>query len=166
MVAKTVMVYSRQVIMIGHLVLKMQSMLMLTGANGMFTGIICKDISLRMKMESDRKRNEIVGYITIDIPYEPLKVGEIGYIIGEKYQGNKYSYEALKCLLHVYFTDFDLDLIEAKYNSSNKASANILHRLGFKPEALLRDRRMNFLTGEKSDMVICSITKNEFEAQN
>ena len=39
------------------LVLKMQSMLMLTGANGMFTGIICKDITLRMKMESDRKEN-------------------------------------------------------------------------------------------------------------
>ena len=50
----------------------------------------------------EKKRNEIVGYITIDIPYEPLKVGEVGYIIGEKYQGNKYSYEALKCLLHVY----------------------------------------------------------------
>jgi len=37
MVAKTVMVYSRQVIMIGHLILKMQSMLMLTEANGMFS---------------------------------------------------------------------------------------------------------------------------------
>ena len=36
MVAKTVMVYSRQVIMIGHLILKMQSMSMLTEANGMF----------------------------------------------------------------------------------------------------------------------------------
>ena len=57
MVAKTVMVYSRQVIMTGHLILKMQSMLMLTGANGMFTGIICKDITLQMKMESDRKDN-------------------------------------------------------------------------------------------------------------
>ena len=30
---------------------------MLTGANGMFTGIICKDITLQMKMESDRKDN-------------------------------------------------------------------------------------------------------------
>ena len=57
MVAKTVMVYSRQVIMTGHLILKMQSMLMLTGANGMFTGIIYRDITLRMKMESDRKDN-------------------------------------------------------------------------------------------------------------
>ena len=30
---------------------------MLTGANEMFTGIICKDITLQMKMESDRKDN-------------------------------------------------------------------------------------------------------------
>lgn len=36
MVVKTVMVYSRQVIMIGHLILKMQSMSMQTGANVMF----------------------------------------------------------------------------------------------------------------------------------
>lgn len=43
--------------MTGHLILKMQSMLMLTGANGMFTGIICKDITLQMEMESDRKEN-------------------------------------------------------------------------------------------------------------
>ena len=43
--------------MTSHLILKMQSMLMLTGANGMFTGIICKDITLQMKMESDRKEN-------------------------------------------------------------------------------------------------------------
>ena len=41
----------------GHLILKMQSMLMLTGANGMFTGIIYRDITLRMKTESDRKEN-------------------------------------------------------------------------------------------------------------
>lgn len=41
----------------GHLILKMQSMLMLTEANGMFTGIIYRDITLRMKTESDRKEN-------------------------------------------------------------------------------------------------------------
>lgn len=56
-VAKTVMVYSRQVIMTDPLILKMQSMLMRTEANGMFTGIIYRDITLRMKMESDRKEN-------------------------------------------------------------------------------------------------------------
>ena len=43
--------------MTGHLILKMQSILMLTGANGMFIGIICKDTTLRMKMECDRNEN-------------------------------------------------------------------------------------------------------------
>lgn len=87
----------------------------------------------------------------------------VGYVIGEKYQGNKYSYEALKYLLHIYFTEYGLYLIEAKYNASNKASEQILQRLGFKKEAVLRGRRMNFLTGERNDMVICSIDRKEMD---
>lgn len=111
----------------------------------------------------EKESNDIVGYVTFDIPYEPLKVGEVGYVIGEKYQGNKYSYEALKYLLHIYFTEYGLYLIEAKYNASNKASEQILQRLGFKKEAVLRGRRMNFLTGERNDMVICSIDRKEMD---
>lgn len=87
----------------------------------------------------------------------------VGYVIGEKYQGNKYSYEALKYLLQIYFTEYGLYLIEAKYNASNKASEQILQRLGFKKEAVLRGRRMNFLTGERNDMVICSIDRKEMD---
>ena len=109
----------------------------------------------------EKESNDIVGYVTFDIPYELLKVGEVGYVIGEKYQGNKYSYEALKYLLQIYFTEYGLYLIEAKYNASNKASEQILQRLGFKKEAVLRGRRMNFLTGERNDMVICSIDREE-----
>lgn len=88
----------------------------------------------------EKESSDIVGYVTFDIPYEPLKVGEVGYVIGEKY---------------------GLCLIEAKYNASNKASEQILQRLGFKKEAVLRGRRMNFLTGERNDMVICSIDGKE-----
>lgn len=87
----------------------------------------------------------------------------VGYVIGEKYQGNKYSYEALKYLLQIYFTEYGLYLIEVKYNASNKASEQILQRLGFKKEAVLRGRRMNFLTGERNDMVICSIDRKEMD---
>lgn len=87
----------------------------------------------------------------------------VGYVIGEKYQGNKYSYEALKYLLQIYFTEYGMYLIEAKYNASNKASEQILQRLGFKKEAVLRGRRMNFLTGERNDMVICSIDRKEMD---
>ena len=55
--AKTAMVYSRQVIMTGHLILKMQSMLMLTEANGMFTGIIYRDYLQGYNL-ADEKKNK------------------------------------------------------------------------------------------------------------
>lgn len=44
------------------------------------------------------------------------------------------------------------------------ASEKILCRLGFKKEAVLRGRRMNMSTGERNDMVICSITREEMES--
>lgn len=112
----------------------------------------------------EKGSSDIVGYVTFDIPYESLKIGEVGYVIGEKYQGHHYSYEALNYLLQVYFTDYDLYLIEAKYNASNIASEKILCRLGFKKEAVLRGRRINMSTGERNDMVICSINREEMES--
>ena len=34
----------------------------------------------------EKKSGNIIGYITVDIPYDLLKVGELGYVIAEKYQ--------------------------------------------------------------------------------
>lgn len=110
----------------------------------------------------EKKSNQTVGYVTIDIPYESLKIGEVGYVIGKKYQGDAYTYEALKFLLNMYFTKYDLYLIEAKYNESNIASGKILEKLGFKKEAVLRGRRIDGITMERNDMVVCSMTKNEY----
>lgn len=58
----------------------------------------------------EKKSRDAVGYVTVDIPYEILKIGEVGYVIGEKYQGNAYAAEALRFLLHMYFTERDLYL--------------------------------------------------------
>lgn len=111
----------------------------------------------------EKKSKCIVGYITIDITYESLKIGELGYVIGEKYQGNGYSYEAIKKILHNYFEVKNLYLVEAKYNESNIGSGKILNKLGFKKEAILRGRRIDGISKERNNMVICSITKDEFE---
>jgi len=41
---------------------------------------------------TDKKRNTVIGYITLDIPYEQLGIGEIGYIVGAKYQHQGYAF--------------------------------------------------------------------------
>lgn len=114
----------------------------------------------------EKKSRDAVGYVTMDIPYEILKIGEAGYVVGEKYQGNAYAAEALRFLLHMYFTERDLYLVEARYNASNIASSKVLDRLGFKKEAILRGRRMDGITMERNDMVVCSLTKEEFLREN
>lgn len=110
----------------------------------------------------DKKLQMIVGYITIDIPYKQLDIGEIGYVIGEKYQKKGYAFEAINCILTEYLINQKLYLIEAKCNETNNASLKLLEKLGFQVDGKLRGRRINLLTGERNDLIVLSITQNEF----
>lgn len=104
----------------------------------------------------------VVGYVTVDIPYDILKIGEVGYVIAEKYHRKGYAYEALSGIVRKYFDERDLYLIEAKYNENNIASENLLNKLGFKVDACLRERRMDGITGERNNLIVCSLKKEEF----
>lgn len=104
---------------------------------------------------------DLIGYITVDVPYELLKIGELGYVIAEKYQHCGYAYEALTCLIKRYLCDEELYLLEAKYNENNIASSKLLNKLGFQVEASLRGRRIDRVSGERNNLIVCSITKDE-----
>lgn len=112
----------------------------------------------------EKSIRQAVGYITVDIPYPQLKIGEIGYVIGEKFQKNGYASEAINSILHEYLLNRDLYMIEAKYNEHNAASANLLGKMGFHQDGRLRDRRIDLVSGNRSDLMICSITKDEYIA--
>lgn len=103
----------------------------------------------------------IIGYITVDIPYDLLKIGELGYVIAEKYQHMGYAYEALTCMIKKYLYEEELYLLEAKYNENNVASSKLLNKLGFQIEASLRGRRIDRYSGKRNNMIVCSITKDE-----
>lgn len=36
---------------------------------------------------TEKQSGACIGYVTMDIPYPQLAIWEIGYVIGEKYQG-------------------------------------------------------------------------------
>ena len=111
----------------------------------------------------DKISGNVIGYITVDIPYDLLKIGELGYVIAEKYQHMGYAYEALTCIIKKYLYEEDLYLLEAKYNENNLASSKLLDKLGFQIEASLRGRRIDRYTGKRNNMIVCSITKDEVE---
>ena len=56
----------------------------------------------------------------------------------------------------------DMYMLEAKYNISNLASGNLLKKLGFQLDGELRNRRIDITSGERKNLVICSITKEDF----
>lgn len=109
----------------------------------------------------EKKSGNIIGYITVDIPYDLLKVGELGYVIAEKYQHMGYAYEALTCMIKKYFYEEKLYLLEAKFNENNIASSKLLNKLGFQMEASLRGRRIDIYSGQRNNLIICSLTKDE-----
>lgn len=115
---------------------------------------------------TEKESGRCVGYITVTIPYTQLGIGELGYVIGEHYQRKGYAYEAVDRILRQYLVEDDLYLIEAKYQDTNAASAGLLKKLGFEVDGTLRNRRIDFLSGERRNMVVCSITGNEYKEKN
>lgn len=109
----------------------------------------------------EKESQKCIGYITIDIPYAQLGIGEIGYAVGAEYQQKGYAFEALNCMIQAYLAAKNMYMLEAKYQVNNKASANLLCKLGFQIDGELRDRRIDVETGQRVNLVICSITKKE-----
>ncbi|MCI8669186.1 MAG: GNAT family N-acetyltransferase [Lachnospiraceae bacterium] len=112
----------------------------------------------------EKDTGQPVGYVTMDIPYHQLKIGEIGYLIGERFQRKGFAGEAIAIVLYEYFMNKDLYMIEAKYMECNDGSANLLRNLGFREDGRLRERRIDFQSGDRKDLIVCSITKQEFLA--
>lgn len=110
----------------------------------------------------EKLSGEPMGYITVDIPYEFLGIGEIGYALGGKYQHRGYATEAIRAVISYLFLERELYMIEARYNENNIASGKLLDGLGFHTDGILRDRRLDRVTGERRNLVVCSITKNEY----
>lgn len=109
-----------------------------------------------------KETKECIGNITIDIPYPTLRTTELGYAIGSRYWHQGYAMEAVTGVLNYMFRKEKIHLVEAKYNENNRASENLLKRIGFQKDGILRDRRIDSKTGEWNDLVVCSITENEF----
>ena len=109
----------------------------------------------------EKESGNCIGYITVDIPYKELEIGEIGYVIGERFQNKGYAYEAINRIVQEYLFNKGLYMLEAKYNASNIASGNLLKKLGFQVDGELRNRRIDFESGERRNLVICSVTKED-----
>lgn len=86
---------------------------------------------------------------------------EIGYDLAPAYWGQGIMKEALKAVLEYGFQEMGLNRIQAIIDSKNKRSMNLVQRLGFKKEGVLRQR--SYFRGRFLDDVCFSILRKEWE---
>ena len=85
----------------------------------------------------------------------------LGYWIGEKHSRNGYMKEALNLLIPSLFIDLRLNRIEAATLEENIASKNLLKKIGFKKEGVLR--KYLKINGSWRDHILYGLLENDFK---
>lgn len=85
---------------------------------------------------------------------------EIGYELGRPYWGNGYAIEAVKAIINYGFNEMHLNRIEAFTVPEAYRSIDLLEKLGFKMEGILRE--YGYWSGKYWDENIYSLLKKEW----
>jgi len=101
----------------------------------------------------DKKTKEFIGWCGLWILNETNEI-EVGYAISPKFWGKGYATEAARRCVKYGFEELELDKIVALAFPENKASQNVMKKLGMK----------YCLTGQfyKKELVQFAITKEEY----
>lgn len=109
------------------------------------------------------KKNEIVG--AMGFHSKTHRQMPIGYWISKKYAGAGLCTAASRSLINWAFSYYeDLHMIELKAATENLPSRRVAEKLGFKCEAVLRDRE--WLYNRFVDHAVYSLTRKEFAREN
>ena len=86
---------------------------------------------------------------------------EIGYELGRAYWGQGIMTEALGAIIRFGFHRMNLNRIEAMVMPANTASAQVLKKLGFMEEGLLRE--VGYWKGQHHDLNMYSLLKRDYQ---
>ena len=86
-----------------------------------------------------KKDNAVIGTCGYNNHVKKSSRGEIGYELGKEYWGNGYATEAIKEILKYGFKTMNLNRVEAFVVPEAISSINLLKKLGFKKEGLLKE---------------------------
>lgn len=77
---------------------------------------------------------EMIGDVTFCILNEDDRQAQIGFTLSRHYQGQGYATEAVRRLLAYLFGDLQLHRVRANCDPQNRASAQLMERLGMRQE--------------------------------
>ncbi len=105
--------------------------------------------------------HELIGDIAVIDINKKHSNCEIGYAYSSKFWGKGYATEALRAVIEYLLKECEIYLVECKHQSLNPASGRVMEKAGMKKDAVLRNRRINKITGQINDLVVYSIIKEE-----
>lgn len=88
------------------------------------------------------------------------KRAEAGYELSKERRGKGYMQEAVKAILNYGFTEMNLNRIGATISPLNYPSINLVKRLGFEEEGLLKDYA--YSGGQFHDLTMYALLKKNF----
>jgi ribosomal-protein-serine acetyltransferase len=103
----------------------------------------------------------IVGFHRIDWMNKNV---EIGYWLGEKFQGNGIITKSCKVLVDIAFNDYHLNRVQIRAAAGNRKSNAIIERLGFVREGT--NRQAEFLYNHYVDLNVYGMVADEWKARN
>lgn len=122
------------------------------------------DLNDLKKFESYRwfvKTEEgIIGTVSLSSINHMMKFAEIGYGVGEEFQGRGLGTKSVKLLLDKIFIQTDLRKLIAYVSTNNAASCALLEKLGFKREGLLKEHYI--VNGNPTDEGLYAILRSEW----
>jgi ribosomal-protein-serine acetyltransferase len=101
---------------------------------------------------------------TIGLHFTTPGCREIGYWLGENYQGRGLVTDSCKALIRHAFTHLGVNRIEIRVEPGNTRSRAVPERLGFTYEGTLRQKGTN-ADGEPIDLMMCSLLKDEWRQE-
>jgi ribosomal-protein-alanine N-acetyltransferase len=99
----------------------------------------------------------VIGWISLRVNDRAPNVGEIGYSLIEQARGKGFATEALQALVDEAFAQGELEEMQACTVPENTPSRNVLARVGFHEERLIRSGAV--IRGRHVDVVLYRLTR-------
>ena len=109
-----------------------------------------------------KNTNEVIGLISGSSDTIKFNYIEIGYSCGSKFWNNGYITEAVNRVIKYFIDECDFNIVETRIPSKNISSIKVAEKCNMKKEAVLKNRYINKITNDVNDILIYSITKEEY----
>jgi ribosomal-protein-alanine N-acetyltransferase len=103
---------------------------------------------------------KVAGSLTLKGVSQMMMYGEIGYSIGEAFQGKGLGTAAVRAFVAKIFAETPLRRLYAHVAEGNAASRKLLERLGFVNEGTLREHYV--INGVPTNEVVYGLLRSEF----